>query len=247
MEFQLLNELTESKAYRVDQYVKHMDLRDVTHQVFLDLLTTWILYNENHTKPVAVRYADQTTAFGNFNKYRYGGTDIYLGLNALLNPESRTSKILANPEANDVLRTQLKINQARIKTFLEDLAARKVDVYDAQSFFFNLETQLKIKNNSYKSIRRLAQDWPDLTPMQRQLVTTRLLQYYRNKNKKSELLPFLEDMSKTKGYELKGVVDAEAQNMGYGTMNALGKLGLAAAGMYAGYKLGKATVKALGG
>ena len=46
MEFQLLNELTESKAYRVDQYVKNMDLRDVTHQVFLDLLTTWILYNE---------------------------------------------------------------------------------------------------------------------------------------------------------------------------------------------------------
>lgn len=247
MEFQLLNELTESKAYRVDQYVKHMDLRDVSHQVFLDLLTTWILYNENHTKPVAIRYADKTNAFGNFNKYRYGGTDIYLGLNALLSSDSRTSKILANPEANEVLRKQLKINPTRIKTFLDDMASRKLDVYDAQSFFFNLEQQLKIKNNSYKSIRRLAQDWPDLTQMQKQLVTTRLLQYYRNKNKKSELLPFLEDMSKTKGYELRGVVDAEAQTMGYSNMHALAKLGLAAAGMYAGYKLGKATVKALGG
>jgi len=72
-------------------------------------------------------------------------------------------------------------------------------------------------------------------------VVTRMLQFYRKKTNRSELLVFLEDLGKNKGYEIHGPIDAELANLGFGPglFNAMAPLAGVAAGIIGAYKLGK--------
>ena len=59
------------------------------------------------------------------------------------------------------------------------------------SFFMRIERDLDIQNSNYRSIRRLVQDWPRLNKMQKQLVITRMLQYFRVHALRSELYSYI--------------------------------------------------------
>jgi hypothetical protein len=88
--------------------------------------------------------------------------------------------------------------------------------------------------------------------MQRELATTKMLQYYKKFAKRSEMSVFLNDLAKGKGYEMRGGIDAELSNLGYTGRDSTDKHDkhgpswskiasdlMPAAGFYAGYKLGK--------
>jgi hypothetical protein len=111
--------------------------------------------------------------------------------------------------------------------------------------FLRLEKQLNITDSKLRAMRRLTQDWPSLTQMQREILVTRMLQFYRKNARRSELMVFLEDLGKTKGYELRGPIDAELQNLGYGAKDLV-KAALPLAGLWAStvgaYKFGKSLV-----
>jgi hypothetical protein len=231
--------MVESRQYRNSAAVKHLNLRTVSDFAFLDLIALNILFNEYETAPVAARYADKTMFFRNFSKARLSGTDLYVSMNILSDPTSVfASKISQNPEADAILRSKLKVNLPTVKRYLDLIADSKLTPVDTSMLLLRLEKQLNITDSKLKAIRRLAQEWQHLTQMQKSLVVERMLQFYRKNAKRSELMVFLEDLSKTKGYDIKGPIDAELANLGYGEktsklVNAIAPL----AGMYAGYKL----------
>jgi hypothetical protein len=235
--------LVESRQYRNLAAVKNLSLKTVTDFAFLDLVGLFVLYNEYETAPVASRYADKTMSFRNFSKARLSGTDLYVSMNILSDPTSVfTGKIAQNPEADAILRSKQKIHLPSVKRYLDLIADAKITPADASVLLLRLEKQLNITDPKLKAIRRLAQDWPGLNQMQRSLVVERMLQFYRRYAKRSELAVFLEDLGKSKGYEIRGAIDAELKNLGYGEPVAQGSSKLAstlapAAAFYAGYKL----------
>jgi hypothetical protein len=238
--------MIESRQYRSVSSTRQLNLRSVADFAFVDLLSLYILHNEYETAPVAARYADKTIGFRNFTKPRLGGTDLYLSLNILTNPDSIFSKkISQNAEADAILRDKIKLNLPTVKRYMDLLADGKITSADAAQLLLRLEKQLNITDSQLRSMRRLAQDWPNLTQMQREILVTRMLQFYRKHAKRSELMVFLEDLGKSKGYEIRGPIDAELKNLGYGAADvvkaALPWVGLLASTVGA-YKLGKSLV-----
>ena len=232
--------LVESRQYRSN--TANINLRNVSDFAFLDLISLFILQNEYETASVSKNYADKTIGYRNFLRPRLAGTDLYTSLNILANPDSVFSKkIHQNPEADALLRTKLKVHTPTVKRYLDLLADGSLRKEDAAVLLLRLEKQLNITDSKLKSIRRLAQEWPAINDMQRELVITRMLQYYHKFAKRSEMSVFLEDLGKSKGYKLNAPVDADLANLGYG--QPADKKGLLAtiapaAALVAGYKLG---------
>lgn len=236
--------LIESRQYRSN--TAGLNLRNVSDFAFLDMIALFILQNEYETAAVSKNYADKTIGYRNFLRPRLSGTDLYTSLNILANPDSVFSKkIHQNPEADAILRTKLKVHTPTVKRYLDLLADGALRKEDAAVLLLRLEKQLNITDSKLKSIRRLAQDWPAINDMQRELVVSKMLQYYRRFAKRSEMSVFLSDLGKTKGYKLNAPVDAELANLGYGQQPDPEKTGwlktlAPAAGLIAGYKLGYA-------
>jgi hypothetical protein len=237
--------LVESRQYRSAGSTSTLNLRNVADFAFLDLISLFILNNEYETAPVSKKYADKTIGFRSFARARLSGTDLYTSLNILTNPDSIFSKkIHQNPEMDLALRDKLKVNNQALKRYLDLLADGKISREDAAVLLLRFEKQFNITDSKLKSIRRLAQDWSGLTDMQKELVLTRMLQYYKRFAKRSELAVFIEDLGLGKGYKLNpnAPVDAELANLGYGEKPAgkswLKTLAPVAAG-FAGYKLGR--------
>lgn len=238
--------MIESRQYRTPGQTKTLNLRHVADFAFLDLMSLFVLSNEYESAPIAARYADKTMGFRNFAKARLSGTDLYVSLNILSDPTSVFSRrIHQNPEADAILRSKIKINLPTVKRYLDLMADGKLTSPDAAVLFLRLEKQLNITDSKLRSIRRLVQDWQGLDQMQRSLVVTRMLQYYRSFAKRSELAVFLEDLGKTKGYRLNAGIDAELKNLGYGEKRkdeiTWGQMLAPWAALYGGYSLGKHT------
>ena len=241
--------MVESRQYRASGG-RNLSLRNVADFAFLDLLSLYILHSEYETASMAAKYADSTIGYRNFAKARLSGTDLYVSMNILSDPTSVFSrKIAQNADADSILRGKLKLNLPTVKRYLDLLADGSITPSDTAMLLLRMEKQLNITDSKLRSIRRLVQDWPGLNTMQRELATTKMLQYYKKFAKRSEIALFLSDMARGQGYEMRGGIDAELSNLGYtGTdrskndNNSWSKIisnALPAAGFYAGYKLGK--------
>jgi hypothetical protein len=235
----------ESKMFR-NNYLSQLTLRDAVDSVFLNMLTLYMLSREFETAPFAQDYAHRTMMFGNFNSPRVSGTDLYQGLHIILNPLSGTSQLLKAHDQNLVLAKQLHTNGKLVKQFLVGIANGTLNRITAIRIMYRLEGQMDIDISNYKSLRRLITDWENLSTQQRELCVTRLLQYYRLRGKRSELLPVLDVLSRNKGYEITGAGNAELAALGAGAiagsrssnsfLKSVAKVG--AAGL-AGYALGR--------
>jgi len=228
----------ESKLFKSKNAVASMDIKDVADYAFMSVIALWIMYNEPVTSGAAAGYADRTASFGNFKAERNMATDLYVALNTLIDPESTISKRLADQAENVADRRSIRVNQLVVKTFLDDMASRRLDSTDAARFLLKFERMLNIKNMTYRSIRRLAQEWNAITPHERNLVMTRMLQYFNLHAKRSELKPLLDDLALTGGYKLDRIDKPDQSELA----DKAKLLALAAASMYGGYRLGKALI-----
>lgn len=236
----------ESKMFR-NSHLSQLTLRDTVDSVFLNMLTLYMLSKEFETAPFAKEYAQRTLMFGNFTAPRVSGTDLYQGLHIMLNPTSVTAQQLKARDQNLVLAKQLRANAKLVKQFLTGIANGTLDRVTAIRLMYRLEGQMGIDISNYKSLRRLITDWENLSTHQRELCVTRLLQYYRLRGKRSELLPVLDVLSRNKGYEITDAANAELAALGAGAiagsrssngfLKGVAKVG--AAGL-AGYALGRA-------
>jgi hypothetical protein len=225
-----IRDLNESKLFRTRQQAETADARYTVNVAFLNLITLWILYNNYSTAPFAQAYAGNTISYTNFNTYRQSATDLYVALNQI-----KTGKGI--DDKSSLLYSRADFNDVRMRQFLTTLAQGK-NYTGARTFFLQLEKSLNIEDTTYKSIRRLAADWPDLSQGERSLVATRLLQFYRTNAIRSELYQPLKKMASEKGLELKNVDNGEKKGMSTLTKAAVG----AAAGFALGRAFGRSII-----
>ena len=192
----------ESRMFRSKSKVEDTNAREMADFAMMNLLALYILSNEYDFAVAAQDYAKRTMMYGNFNSYRAGGTDLNIALTAVRNGMS------GDGAKDDLQNNKLRFNDVKIKAFLNTIKAGRPPV-SVPSFFLRMEKDLDIQNSNYRSIRRLAQDWPRLNKMQKQLVITRMMQFFRAKALRSELYSYIRDMSRSQGLEARNAHNAE--------------------------------------
>lgn len=233
-QYAFIGDIMESKMFRSKSRVEGTKSREMADFAMMNMLALYILSNEYDFAPVAQDYAKRTMAYGNFNTYRAGGTDLNVALTAV-----KTG--MSDARDKDVLQNQkFSFNETRIKAFLNTIKAGRKPM-GVPGFFMKLENDMDIQNSNYRSIRRLVQDWPRLNGMQKQLVITRMMQFFRAKALRSELYSYIRDMARSQGLQAKNAHNAETPKMrGADTLAKMAVIGGAAVG---GYALGKSIGK----
>lgn len=82
--------------------------------------------------------------------------------------------------------------------------------------------------------------------MQKQLVITRMMQFFRAKALRSELYSYIRDMSRSQGLEAKNAHNAEQQPRMRGS-DTLAKIAMATGAIAGGYALGKSIGSGISG
>jgi hypothetical protein len=234
-QYAFISDMLESKMFRSKSRVEGHNARDMADFAMMNMLALYILSNEYDFAVAAQDYAKRTMTYGNFNTYRAGGTDLNIALTAVKNGMSDSS------EKDQMQNKRLQFNDVRIKAFLNTLKAGRKPM-GVQNFFMRLEGDLDIQNSNYRSIRRLVQDWPRLNKMQKQLVITRMMQFFRAKALRSELYSYIRDLSRSQGLEAKNAHNAEGAPRMRGS-DTLAKLAIAGGAIAGGYALGQSLVK----
>lgn len=238
MKLELVQDLNEGKQYRTRQAFKKSSAREIADHAFMDTIALWILYNDYNYAPAAQRYAARTGLYGGFKRYSQAGTDLYQTYHVLNNQDS---ELLGGRPMDITLLDRIKFPDMQARKFLKDIAGNRAKPNEVRQFLQNLERKLNIDNSNYRSVRRLAQDWPKLNDTQRSLVITRMLQFYRAHARRSELYSILGQLAKNKSYKIDDAKNAE-QPRGRTMRNIA--IGTAAAGVgaVAGRAIGKGLV-----
>ena len=238
-EYQVVDGMLESTLIRNEKAFGNYTAKDVTDFIFLYLLSLKILKSEFDFAPVAAKYAKATVMYGHFKQLRRMGTDLYLLLFQLLNGNEGKYK---KPDASRTHLEDVDAREVDIVRWLRMVAQNDTDINMDRRFLLKMENALNIRDSGYRAIRRLIIDWEDLNHSEKQLTMTRLLLALRTRAKKSELLPYLEQLAKAQKLELKGVNNPETNTGTTGASGSGNKLlkGAAVLGAtYLGYKLGR--------
>lgn len=238
--FNFVKDLNESRQYRTRQAIQRSNAREIIDHAFLDMITLWILYNEFDMAPIAVKYAQKTMMYGGFQSYRQSGTDLYVTLHLI---QSKNADAMAGDSTDNTLLQRINFPETQLKTFLNGMKMNNLQKGLARQTLQLVERKFNITTSAYRSVRRLAQDWPTINETQRALVVTRLLQFYRTHARRSELFGFLQDLARTKKLEIRNAHNAEKpKSKSMQTIATAAALGAAG---YAGFQVGRSIGKGL--
>ena len=163
-QYSFIGSLNESKLFRSKNRVEGTSTRDMADVAFMNMLSLYIMSQTYDMAPAAAEYAKRTMKYGNQFKYQQGGTDLHIALSSLKNGMGVCVK-------NQMQTSKLNIPEMQIRKFLADIQSGR-RMPSPETFFLKLERGLDIQNSNYRSVRRLAQNWPRLNSMQKQLVMT---------------------------------------------------------------------------
>lgn len=232
MDLKLINQFNESHQYRSKSQLAQTTAREVADFAFMDLVALWILFNEYDFAPQSIKYAEDTATFNRFTNYRQMGTDLYHNLHVLT--QRRTDLITAN-DADAALLGRISLDERQLVRYLRGIANNNMNMGMARMSLQRFENALHISNSNYRSVRRLAQNWPRLQTAQKRTVITRMMFFYRTHARRSEMYKLLKTLAASQGLEDK---DAKNPEMSTGAKVAAGAAALAG-GFAAGYHLGK--------
>lgn len=233
-QYGFIGDLNESRLFRTKQRVEGSSSRDMADLAFMNMLSLYIMSHDYDMAPAAKEYAQRTMKYGNNFNYQQGGTDLHVALASLKNGMSNAG------EKNQMQNSKINLPEMQIRQFLNNMKQGRA-ISGPETFFMRLERGLDIQNSNYRSIRRLAQNWPRLNNMQKSLVITRMNQYYRNNALRSELYSYIRDIGRTQGLMIKNAGNAEAPRMR--GSDTLAKIAGATAAMAGGYALGRGLMK----
>lgn len=235
MELRLIKEFTESTQYRTTSAIKQTDARVVCDHAFMDMIALWILYNEFEYAPQARKYAERTATFNRFTNFRQMGTDLYLSLHLIT--QKRTD-LLAS-ESDHTLLDRIQLDVPSIVRYLRAASQNVLNAGLVRMTLQRLENALYIEDSNYRSIRRLAQNWPNLSTSQKRTVLTRMVFFYRTHARRSEMYAMIETLAKSNG-----LLDPSASNPERPSRlkTAAAASAAAAVGFGVGYRIGKSLV-----
>ena len=181
-----IESLGEARMYKTRNQIKSDGARGITDHVFMSMMSLYAMSNDYEYAPVAKEYAKRTIQRGNFGSPSPSGTDFYQTLFTLKKPNG-----ILGGEKDSLLLNKVKVNDARIKQFMQGIQNGNVTSGQAKAFFFKMEKDLAIQDPKLRATRRLVQDWPTLTTAQRQLVGTQITKYFRTSARRSDIAPLM--------------------------------------------------------
>ena len=215
---------------------KKLTARQVADQVFMDLIALWILNNIYEFAPKSERYAMRTLNGANrFERWKITNSDLYNSLHMVI--AKRTD--LLSKMADKTLLKKIRVNVQEIRRYLNEIKTGKLREVNCRMLLQRFETQLKIENSNYKSIRRLAQDWNRLMTSQKRQVVTRMLFFYNSNARTCEMHYLMKDLAKKHNFKDRKAKDPEKSTMKKAATAAAAATAATGAGFYAGWKLGK--------
>jgi hypothetical protein len=189
--------LGEAKMFRSREQISREGARQLTDHLFVSLMSLYAMSKDYNYAPIAQKYAQQTTMRGGFNSPAPGGTDVYQTMYSLKHPE-----LFKGNEKDVSLLGKVRVDDKKIKRFLDQMRSGNVNKGQAQAFFFKLERDLAIQDPKLRAARRLTQDWDTLTTQQQQLVGSQLMKYFRTSARRSDLFPTYSKFAKDNSLDI---------------------------------------------
>jgi hypothetical protein len=199
MTYSILNEFTGSSLFPSRKFLEREDFASLAEKTYILLLAMRMALGIQTTKSWADGFLKHTLWGGNFKQWRSNGSDLYVALWALTEGEYEAK--LHEPK---------HLADAPFLRWLRAITHDHEDVTETKRLFLKLDSMLHIQDSSLRAIRRLVQDWPDLTHYDRQLAMTRLLQIMRARTPRAEALRHLTVAARKHDLELRGVCDPES-------------------------------------
>ena len=188
----LLNQLTESRAFRTRQDIGQHTASQVGELVYTYILSLLVMYYEYKYKKMSQQYSSRTLSYNNFDFFRTNGTDLYLLTHSLFGTGSIVQ--FADEVASKKYIERLSKNSFTLKQILVEL--KNDSLKDVPRFLIRLEKELSISNSKLKKSRRLISDYRKLKQKEKYNVIIHLQQSLRNRAPRSELYSILQDMIK---------------------------------------------------
>lgn len=247
MDLKLVNqELSEARLFRYSRSFGAFTGRQIADLMFLNMLALELLSLEEKTSKRAKDYAKTTVAYGNFALFRTAATDLYLLAYQLLHPDNKHVNMSKHNESLNFIKG-LQFDQGLYVRYLRLIAQSRANPSYSYTYFYRLETQLKIRDSRYKRWRRLISTYSNLKFAQKNALHAQILFEIKRigggAGRGSELVPALEPFLKKRGYssaEKKAEKQAQAANKTSFAKRAAGTVAGAIAGKYAVGKLAKA-------
>ena len=230
MDFKLIDkEISEARLYRTTSAFGQLTGESVAELLYLNTLVTYLMYKDEKQRDFAIAYARQSIQYGKYTLFRSHATDLYLLAYMVSEPKTKIVKLRNYLQSQSHLNS-LTFDKRTHWSFLQRIAKGTMTDTVASPYMFRLESQLKIKKSMYKQWRRLIMDWENLRYLQRQAVTTKIVQELRRLGRGSELMVPMTSMLKYKKYRVKDTVNKT---------DPVKRLGSTVAGAVAGRYVGK--------
>ena len=196
-----LQYVSEGRVVRRQSDLQRYTFQEITERIYLSFLTLTLLRNFGQTAGFVKSYANQTLAYGSFDRVRSTSNDLHNMMAVVVGDPAITNK-LANKNQAMALRQRRSVPELAMRRYLRDFR-------NSYNFLTNLETALGIGNPDYKNLRRAISDYPSLDSKRKQVTTTRLLQALKSKLSGTDLQRKAQEFADKQKLELDNVIDAE--------------------------------------
>ena len=170
--------------------------KDITEILYMEMLGLQILKYESGGQPVARDYIKSaiTTAY---DFWRTGKNELYLLIYLIIGTEDldKIRVMLKYGEKDANFLKKCRIDKQALTRFLRSAVSGYYDVDSDRRFLLGLESGLRITDSYLKNIRRVVSNWDIQSHTTKKTTLTRLLQLFRTKARRSELLPYLESLA----------------------------------------------------
>lgn len=183
MEF--IRTLGESPLISSQKALDRRDIGDIAEIAYYSILALRILLLEDETHEWAVGYARKTAEWGNFDKWRGSGNDLYVLLHGL-SPHD-------HPEKTE--RTY-PVDLKALHRWLKDAGRDAASEARTTRLFMKLDFEFRMKKSTAKALRRRVMDWDDATPRQQVSSLNQIISFFKNHAPRAELLKHLKELKK---------------------------------------------------
>lgn len=203
--------ITEGSLLRGLSSMNRYSARDVADLCHLYLISLHILRSEFSSAPWAQDYARRTVRYQNWKTHRLHETDLYQLLHMLLNDHTVWHDHMKQKQASSLFLQDVHVREHQVKMFLNNLARPRFDAVLSGRLLMQLEKDLKIQVQNYRSMRRIASDWsqPHVDTEAKSLVITRMLQAMRHRAHQGDILPQLQKLAQDQKLEIDQACDPE--------------------------------------
>lgn len=159
MELQLINvELTEARLFNRSRRFAMFTGKNISDLVYLHTLSLYMTYLMPETREFAKQYAHLTSQYNTYSLFRTYSTDLYMLCYQILHPDNDHA-IIDDPVVSKKFLQSLNFDRKMHLRVLRNIASGDVTDSMITTFFYRLETQLKISDSRYKTWRREILNW----------------------------------------------------------------------------------------